>query len=279
MASYRNPYATQSTQVNSIANNLADAFLPNSAAATGASLYNMRAQRYADLARKSQLDADKIKLENQKTRFEADQARRLRDAFSSNIAGVFGLDPNDPNTMQTATDLAGLLQTDKGLVPALLADRVRVGQEGGLSATQLNDLGRLGQLVQGKAPGMDFAATEGGADLVAQRKAQQAINTYAGKNAPYIERQRAMFGFRGDLEDQKAANQLERLERRLGVTMRGQDISSADRRYGVDKRDETQRRGQDLSSETTRRGQDMSAQGRQEKMAFDQSKYLSLIHI
>ena len=120
MASYRNPYASQSTQIRSIADNLADAFLPNSAAATGANLYNMRAQRYADLARKSQLDADKIRLENQKTRFEADQARRLRNAFSPNIAGIFGLDPNDPNTAQTASDLAGLLQTTKDLCQPFL---------------------------------------------------------------------------------------------------------------------------------------------------------------
>ena len=284
MASYRNPYASQSTQIRSIADNLADAFLPNSAAATGANLYNMRAQRYADLARKSQLDADKIRLENQKTRFEADQARRLRNAFSPNIAGIFGLDPNDPNTAQTASDLAGLLQSDKGLVPALLADRVRAGQEGGLSAAQLNDIGRLGQLVQGKAPGMDFAATEGGADLVADRKARQAAAAYAGKNPAYIERQNVMYGLRGDLQDRRAADQLDRLERRLGVTKRGQDIRSADSRYGVDTRasvtmrgqdigSDDRRRGQDMTAATTRRGQDMSQEGREAKMAFDQSKY------
>lgn len=273
MASYRNPYATQSTQINSIANNLADAFLPNSAGATNANLYNMRAQRYADLATKSQLDADKTRLENQQTIFEAEQNRRLRDAFSPNIAGLFGLDPNDPNAMQTATDLAGLLQGDKGLVPALLADRVRAGQQGGLTAAQLNDIGRLGQLVQGKAPGMDFAATEGGADLVADRKARQAINTYAGKNPAYIDRQNTLFGLRGNLQDRKAADQLERLERRLDVTERGQDIRSSDSRYGVDTRSADSRYGVDTRDATSRRGQDMSAEGRQEKMAFDQSKY------
>ena len=273
MASYRNPYANQSAQINSIATNLADAFLPNSAGAVNANLYNMRAQRYADLAMKSQLDAEKTRLENQQTIAEAERARRLRDAFSSNIAGVFGLDPNDPNTAQTASDLAGLLQGDKGLVPALLADRVRAGQEGGLSAAQLNDIGRLGQLVQGKAPGMDFAATEGGADLVANRKARQAAAAYAGKNPAYIERQNVMYGLRGDLQDRRAADQLDRLERRLGVTMRGQDMSSADRRYGVDKRADVTMRGQDKTAQTARRGQDMSQEGREAKMAFDQSKY------
>lgn len=273
MASYRNPYANQSAQINSISTNLADAFLPNSAGAVNANLYNMRAQRYADLALKSQLDAEKTRLENQQTIFEAEQNRRLRDAFSPSIAGLFGLDPNDPNAMQTATDLAGLLQGDKGLVPALLAGRVQAGQLDGLSATELNNLGRLGQLVQGKAPGMDFAATEGGADLVADRKARQAVNTYAGKNPAYIDRQKAVFGLKGDLLGQRNADAMARLEKRLGVTMRGQDIRSADSRYGVDKRADVTMRGQDMTSETARRGQDMSQEGREAKMAFDQSKY------
>ena len=79
---------------------------------------------------------------------------------------------------------------------------------------------------------------------------------------PAVENRSDIEGVRADgrsaLETMRAASRLRETRERLGVTRRGQDMGSADRRYSVDRGSAERRYSTDTASGDRQRGQDMT---------------------
>ena len=181
MASYRNPYANQSAQINSIATNLADAFLPNSAGAVNANLYNMRAQRYADLALKSQLDAEKLRMENEKTLQDQEQARIISEGlYGSGLLN--SLFPNNQFAPEVGNAIINRIVGSTDLLPALSAQGLGTLQ-GPDDATAANNFVARTSVFGGRNPSPNSPGSMAGRQQIAQMDADIDVDKQTRINA------------------------------------------------------------------------------------------------